>query len=61
MGSFDPDSFIDKTVQFDKPVDVLIAEAERDPSMMSRLWAVQQLGTTTLAEPDARVKRWPRS
>ena len=53
---FDPDSFIDKTVQFDKPVDALIAEAERDPSMMSRLWATQQLGTTTLANPDARVE-----
>ena len=53
---FDPDSFIDKTVQFDKPVDALIAEAERDPSMMSRLWAAQQLGTTMLANPDARVE-----
>ncbi len=42
---FDPDNFIDKTVEFDKPVDALIAEAEKDPSMMSRLWAVQQLGT----------------
>jgi aminopeptidase N len=52
---FDPDSFIDKTVQFDKPVDALTAEAERDPSMMSRLWAAQQLGTTTLANADARV------
>jgi aminopeptidase N len=53
---FDPDDFIDKTLQFDKPVDALIAEAERDPSMMSRLWAAQQLGTTTLANPDARVE-----
>jgi aminopeptidase N len=53
---FDPDSFIDKTVQFDQPVDALIAEAEKDPSMMSRLWAAQQLGTTTLANPDARVE-----
>jgi aminopeptidase N len=52
---FDPDSFIDKTVQFDKPVDALIAEAERDPSMMSRLWAAQQLGSTALANPDTRV------
>jgi aminopeptidase N len=52
---FDPDDFIDKTVQFDKPVDALIAEAEKDPSMMSRLWAVQQLGTTTLPNVDARV------
>jgi aminopeptidase N len=52
---FDPDDFIDKTVQFDEPVDALIAEAEKDPSMMSRLWAVQQLGTTTLPNVDARV------
>jgi aminopeptidase N len=53
---FDPDGFIDKTVKFDKPIDALIAEAEKDPSMMSRLWAVQQLGTTTLANPDARME-----
>ena len=53
---FDPDDFIDKTVQFDKPVNMLIAEADKDPSMMSRLWAVQQLGSTTLADPDARVE-----
>jgi aminopeptidase N len=53
---FDPDDLIDKTLRFDKPVDVLIAEAERNPSMMSRLWAAQQLGTTTLANPDARVE-----
>jgi aminopeptidase N len=60
---FDPDDFIDKTLQFDKSVDALIAEAEKDPSMMSRLWAVQQLGTATLelgaatvANRDARVK-----
>jgi aminopeptidase N len=52
---FDPDDVIDKTVQFDKPVDALIAEAEKDPSMMSRLWAVQQLGATPLGDADARV------
>ncbi|MFZ0924735.1 MAG: M1 family aminopeptidase [Candidatus Acidiferrales bacterium] len=56
---FDPDDFIDKTVEFDKPVDALMAEAERDPSMMSRLWAVQQLGASTNASAhgttDARV------
>lgn len=52
---FDPDGFIDKTVQFDKPLDALIAEAEKDPSMMSRLWAVQQLGTMTKADPNAPV------
>ncbi len=42
---FDPNDFIDKTVRFDQPVEALIAEAENDPAMMSRLWAVQQLGT----------------
>jgi len=59
---FDPDDFIDKTVKFDKSLDALIGEAEKDPSMMSRLWAVQQLGAptlefgaTTLANRDARV------
>jgi len=41
---FDPDDLIDKTVQFDKPLVALIGEAERDQSMMSRLWAVEQLG-----------------
>lgn len=45
---FDPDDFIDKTVQFEKPLNALTAEAEKDPSMMSRLWAVQQLGAPTL-------------
>jgi aminopeptidase N len=57
---FDPDDIIDKTVQFDKPVDALIAEAEKDPSMMSRLWAVQQLGTMTLPNLDARVEALTR-
>ena len=52
---FDPDDFIDKTVQFDKPVAALIAEAEKDPSMMSRLWAVQQLGLINTVDPDERV------
>lgn len=41
---FDPDDFIDKTLQFAKPADELAAQAEKDRSMMSRLWAVQQLG-----------------
>lgn len=57
---FDPDDIIDKTVQFDKPVDALIAGAEKDPSMMGRLWDVQRLGTTTLANPDARVEALAR-
>jgi aminopeptidase N len=41
---FDPDDFVDKTVEFSKPTSSLIAEMEKDPSMMSRLWAVQQCG-----------------
>ncbi|MGB6877520.1 MAG: M1 family aminopeptidase [Candidatus Acidiferrales bacterium] len=52
---FDPDDFIDKTVQFDKPVDALIAETEKDPSMMSRLWAAQQLGKEKETDADLRV------
>lgn len=43
--SFDPDGVIDKTLQFREPVAALIAQAERDGSMRSRLWAVEQLGT----------------
>lgn len=42
---FDPNDFIDKTLLFKQPVAALIAEAEKDPAVMSRLWAVQQLGT----------------
>ena len=41
---FDPDDFIDKTLEFSKPTAALIAEAEQDRSMMARLSAVQQLG-----------------
>ena len=53
---FDPDDFIDKTLQFDESVEALTAQAEKDPSMMSRLWAVQQLGRATPANADARVE-----
>ncbi len=52
---FDPNGFIDKTLQFDQPLHSLIAEAENDPSTMSRLWAVQQLGAGKNASPDMRV------
>ncbi len=57
---FDPDDFIDKTVQFEKPVAALIAEAEKDPSMMSRLWAVLQLDGITLTDASARVEALTR-
>ena len=53
---FDPDDFIDKTVQFDQPLKALIAQAEKDPAMMGRLWAVQQLGANTSDNPAVRVE-----
>ena len=52
---FDPDDIIDKTIEFNKSVAMLAAEAEKDPSMMSRLWAAQQLGNEKGADVDARV------
>ena len=57
---FDPDNFIYKTVEFPKPLSALIAEAEKDPSMMSRLWATQQLGMDTPGDADARVEALAR-
>jgi aminopeptidase N len=52
---FDPYDFIDKTVQFEQPLQSMIAAAESDPSMMSRLWAVQQLGRKKYADSDVAV------
>ncbi len=59
---FDPEDFIDKEVAFEKPLEALIAEAEKDPSMMSRLWAVQQLGEVAQAKTgmDTRVEALKR-
>ena len=48
--AFDPDDFIDKTLRFQQSEQALIAQAKKDSSMMSRLWAVQQLGKV---RPDA--------
>lgn len=56
---FDPDDFIDKTVQFEKPVEALVAQSEKDPSMMSRLWAAEQLGQAKI-KVDARVEALKR-
>ena len=42
--SFDPDGVVDKTLEFPQPLPALIAQAERDGSMRSRLWAVGLLG-----------------
>jgi aminopeptidase N len=52
---FDSDDFIYKTVEFDEPLESLIAQAEKDPSMMSRLWAVRRLGAGESTETEKRV------
>jgi aminopeptidase N len=52
---FDPFDFIDKTLHFEQPLQAMIEAAQNDPSMMSRLWAVQQLGVERDAGADARV------
>ncbi len=53
---FDPDDFIDKTLDFDQPTASLVAEAESDPSMMSRLWATQQLGASRQSDGSEAVE-----
>jgi aminopeptidase N len=53
--SFDPDGVIDKTLEFRQPVQALIAQAERDGSMRSRLWAVEQLGGLHAAQAQAVI------
>lgn len=53
---FDPNDIIDKTLQFDQPIESMIAAAEHDPSMMSRLWAVKQLGAMKGAGSEASVQ-----
>ena len=50
---FDPDNIIDKTVEFEQPLDALAAKAQHDPSMMSRLFGVQQIGASARANDDA--------
>jgi aminopeptidase N len=41
---FDPDDYIEKTLDFPQPPAALAAAAEKDPSMMARLWAASELG-----------------
>ncbi len=52
---FDPHDRIDKTLDFEKPATELVQQAEHDPAMMSRLWAVQELGTTGKADPQTAI------
>jgi aminopeptidase N len=53
---FDPENFIDKTLRFEQPLEALVASAEKSPSMMSRLRAVQQLSGSAL-EPGSATPR----
>lgn len=52
---FDPDDVIEKTLEFPQPLAALVAKAEHDPAMMSRLAAVEQLSTITGAGSNAAV------
>jgi aminopeptidase N len=47
---FDPYDHIFKKLTINEPLDALIARAERDESMMSRLWAAGALGRCTAAD-----------
>ena len=58
--SFDPDGIIDKTLEFPEAVPALIAQAEQDGSMRSRLWAVEQLSAYHGAELDEVVRALDR-
>ncbi|MBD8880768.1 M1 family metallopeptidase [Rhodanobacter sp. 7MK24] len=53
---FDPDDVLFKTVAFPKPDEELGVQALHDPHMMSRLWAVKQLGEHAAADKDCCVQ-----
>lgn len=53
---FDPDGFIDKTLDFPQPLGALAAQAEHDPAMMSRLGAVEELGAMDVAATGERAR-----
>ena len=52
---FDPDGYIEKTVDFPETVAALAAAAERDPSMRARLWAAAELGKHKGADAEQAV------
>jgi aminopeptidase N len=52
---FDPDGFIEKSLDFPQPASALRAAAEGDPSMRARLWAVAELGASKDADIDPAV------
>ena len=52
---FDPDGYIEETVDFHQTVVALAAAVERDPSMRTRLWAAGELGKQKGADADQAV------
>jgi aminopeptidase N len=53
---FDPNDHIFKKLTIDEPINALIARAEQDDSMMSRLWAAETLGRVKGENRTAAVK-----
>ena len=52
---FDPDGYIEKSLDFPQPAAALVAAVEQDPSMRARLWAAGELGKAK--GPDADLAR----
>jgi aminopeptidase N len=53
---FDPNDFIDKTVEFDQPFSAVSSAALHDPSVMARMWAVGQLRDASDASAEDRAR-----
>lgn len=53
---FDPDGYIEKTVDFPQSVAALVAAAEKDSSMRARFWAASELGKQKGADADQAVE-----
>ena len=52
---FDPDDVIEKSLVFQQPLAALVSKAQGDPAMMSRLSAVQELGSAKGRDASAAV------
>ena len=52
---FDPEGYIEKSLEFPQAQAALAAAAERDPAMRARLWAVSELGKRQGGDADAAV------
>ncbi|HWZ63585.1 MAG TPA: M1 family aminopeptidase [Steroidobacteraceae bacterium] len=54
--AFDPNNFIEKTLDFPQALPALTAAAIRDPCMSARLWAVGELGKTHAADSGQAIQ-----